>query len=191
MAAVSKATARLLRDTGARLPIVCGPMYPGSNPELVAAVSKGGGFGVVQPIALTHLYKHDFREGLKLIKSLSGGAPFGVNITILPDTAASKKYVAMNNMFLDVALDEGVKFILTSLGKPDDVVKIAHARGAKVYHDVHSAKLAMRAVDAGVDGLNLLNNRMGGQTGNMESTVIVNQVLEELKKRGSEYDDFP
>ena len=36
---------RFLRDTGARVPLVCGPMYPGSNPELVAAVSDAGGFG--------------------------------------------------------------------------------------------------------------------------------------------------
>jgi nitronate monooxygenase len=43
-------------------------MYPGSNPELVAAVSEAGGFGVVQPIALTRLYGWDFREGLRHIK---------------------------------------------------------------------------------------------------------------------------
>ena len=61
-------TKQFLKDTGASIPVVCGPMYPGSNPELVAAVSEAGGFGVVQPVALTSLYGHDFREGLKLIK---------------------------------------------------------------------------------------------------------------------------
>ena len=64
-------TKQFLKDTGATTPVICGPMYPGSNPELIAAVSEAGGFGVVQPVALTSLYGHDFREGLKLIKKLT------------------------------------------------------------------------------------------------------------------------
>ena len=87
---LSAATRRLLNDTGAKIPIVKGPMYPGSNPELVAAVSEAGGFGVVQPISLTHLYGHDFREGLRLIKSLTS-KPFGVNFTILDNAKVQRK----------------------------------------------------------------------------------------------------
>ncbi len=60
---MKNSTQQFLQDSGAKIPIVCGPMYPGSNPELVAAVSEAGGFGVVQPVALTSLYGHDFREG--------------------------------------------------------------------------------------------------------------------------------
>ena len=62
---------QFLKDTGATTPVICGPMYPGSNPELIAAVSEAGGFGVVQPVALTSLYGHDFRDGLRLIKKLT------------------------------------------------------------------------------------------------------------------------
>jgi nitronate monooxygenase len=35
------------RHTGIALPIICGPMYPCSNPELVAAASAAGGIGIV------------------------------------------------------------------------------------------------------------------------------------------------
>ncbi|GMI28510.1 hypothetical protein TrRE_jg9687 [Triparma retinervis] len=172
---ISASTKRFLKDTGSRVPIVCGPMYPGSNPELVAAVSEAGGFGVVQPIALTRLYGHDYREGLRLIKTLTD-RPFGVNITILPKTAASAKYAKMNEDFADIAIEEGVPFLLTSLGKPNDIVEKAHANGVKVYHDVHNAKLAGRAYEAGVDGLNLLNNGMGGQTGAYTAEEIITAV---------------
>ena len=75
---LSPASRQLLLDTGARIPVIKGPMYPGSNPELVAAVSEAGGFGVVQPISLTHLYGHDFREGLRLIKTLTSQPLYAV-----------------------------------------------------------------------------------------------------------------
>jgi nitronate monooxygenase len=161
-----------LADTGAKVPIFCGPMYPGSNPELIAAVSKSGGFGIVQPLALTHLYGHDFRKGLQMIKEQSDNAPFGVNFTILPNA----KYMKTMDEYMQISIEEGVKFFLTSLGKPDPIVKIAHQHGIKVYHDVHNAKLAQRAADAGVDGLNLLNNQMGGQTGSLDAAVFVREV---------------
>jgi len=186
---ISAATRRLLKDTGASVPVVCGPMYPGSNPELVAAVSQAGGFGVVQPISLTRLYKHDFREGLQLIKKLTD-RPFGVNITILPNTAAAAKYRGMNEEFLEVAIDEGVKFILTSLGKPDEIVKRCHRANVKVYHDVHSQKIALQAAGAGVDGLNLLNDDMGGQTGTYSASEIISCREDINRLRGFD-GDFP
>jgi nitronate monooxygenase len=46
-------------------PIICGAMYPCSNPELVAAVSKAGGLGVVQPLSLVYVHGYDYREGLR------------------------------------------------------------------------------------------------------------------------------
>ena len=120
MARPTAAMRRFLADTGAKVPVICGPMYPGSNPELVAAVSDAGGFGVVQPISLTHLYGHDFRAGLRLIRSLTP-APFGVNFTIVPN----KRYMRQIDEWVDIAIDEGVKFFLTSLGKPDAIVRTA------------------------------------------------------------------
>ena len=95
-------------------------MYPGSNPELVAAVSDAGGFGVVQPISLTYLYGHDFRAGLRMIKALTP-KPFGVNFTIVPN----KEYARRMDEWIDISIDEGVKFFLTSLGKPDAIVRRA------------------------------------------------------------------
>lgn len=146
----------------------------GSNPELVAAVSKAGALGIVQPLALTHLYGHDFREGLRLIKETSDGKPFGVNFTILPD----KRYKKMMDEWMHISIEEGVRFFLTSLGKPDVIVRKAHDNGIKVYHDVHNAELARRAADAGVDGLNLLNSDMGGQTGSKTAKSFIEEVLQ-------------
>jgi len=159
---MKKSTQQFLKDTGAEVPIICGPMYPGSNPELIAAVSEAGGFGVVQPVALTSLYGHDFREGLQLIKKLTN-KPFGVNFTIFG--GANKKFHELMKEWMEISIEEGVKFFLTSLGKPNEVVKIAKQHDIKVYHDVPNKKVALAMRDAGVDGLNCINWRGGGQTG--------------------------
>ena len=164
---------QFLADTGAKTPVVCGPMYPGSNPELVAAVSEAGGFGVVQPVALTSLYGHDFREGLQLIKQLTD-KPFGVNFTIFG--GANKKYHEQMKEWMEISIEEGIKFFLTSLGKPDAVVKTAKEHGIKVYHDVPNKKVALAMRDSGVDGLNCINWRGGGQTG----IQAAEQFMEEL-----------
>ena len=48
-------------QVGIEVPLICGAMYPCSNPELVAAASEAGAIGVVQPISLTYVHGHDFR----------------------------------------------------------------------------------------------------------------------------------
>ena len=78
----------LTRDANIEVPIICGAMYPCSNPELVAAVSEAGGIGIVQPISLTYVHGHEFREGLRLIRRLTP-RPFGMNALI---EASSRHY---------------------------------------------------------------------------------------------------
>jgi nitronate monooxygenase len=136
-------------------------MYPCSNPELVAAVSDAGGLGIVQPISLTYVYGHDFREGLRLIKRLTP-RPIGMNALI---EASSKTYHERMIRWVDVALEEGVRFFVTSLGNPKWVVEKAHAVGGVVYHDVTERKWADKGLAAGVDGLIAVNRRAGGHAG--------------------------
>src|ERR1700730_13641419 len=76
---LSEAAKRFLTHAGIEVPLICGAMYPCSNPELIAAVSEAGGIGIVQPISISYVYKHDFREGLRLIKRLTK-KPFGFNV---------------------------------------------------------------------------------------------------------------
>ena len=168
-------TQRFLKDTGAKVPIVCGPMYPCSNPELVAAASDAGGFGIVQPVSLTTVYKYDFREGLQLIKKLTN-RPFGVNFTIFG--GANKKYHRLMQEWMEISIEEGIKFFLTSLGKPHAIVKMAKQHGITVYHDIPNKKVALAMQDAGVDGLNCINWRGGGHTG----TQSAEQFMEELQE---------
>jgi len=143
------------------IPIICGPMYPCSNPELVAAVSETGAIGIVQPISLSYAHGYDFRQGLQYIRTLTS-KPFGMNALI---EQSNKRYHERMVRWIDIALEEGVRFFITSLGKPDWVVKRVHSAGGIVYHDVTEKKWAQKAVDGGVDGLITVNNRAGGHAG--------------------------
>lgn len=162
----------LTRHAGIEVPLICGAMYPCSNPELVAAVSEAGGLGVVQPVSLTYVHGHDFREGLRLIRRLTA-KPVGMNALI---EASSKAYRRRMERWVDIALEEGVRFFITSLGNPKWVAERVHAAGGVVYHDVTERKWALKGLDGGVDGLIAVNRRAGGHAGPKGAA----ELLEEL-----------
>ena len=72
----------LTRDAAVRVPLICGAMYPCSNPELVGAVSAAGGIGIIQPISLTYVHGHEFRAGVRLAQKHAAGNPVGFNALI-------------------------------------------------------------------------------------------------------------
>lgn len=146
---------------GVRYPVIGGAMYPCSNPELTAAVSEAGGIGILQPIALTYVHGHDYRDGIRLMRRLTD-KPIGMNALI---EKSSKKYQQRMSGWIDIALDEGIRFFVTSLGKPDWVVERVHAAGGLVYHDVTELKWARIGLDCGADGLICVNRRAGGHAG--------------------------
>ncbi|MCC6875729.1 MAG: nitronate monooxygenase, partial [Sandaracinaceae bacterium] len=94
----------LTRHSGIQVPLICGAMYPCSNPELVAAVSAAGGIGIVQPISMRFVHGHDLREGLRLIRSITD-RPIGFNAIV---EKSSKVYEDRMRKWVDVALEEGV-----------------------------------------------------------------------------------
>jgi len=152
---------RLIKHTGIKFPIICGAMYPCSNPELVAAASEGGGIAILQPVSMTYVHGYDLREGIKYIRSLTD-KPIGFNALI---EKGSKKYIDRMSNWIDIALEEGIRFFVTSLGKPDWVCKKVHQVGGYVYHDITNRHWAQKGIDSGIDGLICVNNRAGGHLG--------------------------
>ena len=160
------------RAAGIEVPLICGAMYPCSNPELVAAVSEAGGLGIIQPISLTYVHGHDFREGLRYIRRLTE-KPVGMNVIL---ESSSKVYLDRMRRYVDASLEEGVRFFVSSLGNPRWLCDTVHAAGGLVYHDVVSRKWALKALEGGVDGLIAVNDRAGGHAGHLSPRRLFDEL---------------
>jgi nitronate monooxygenase len=129
----------------------------------VAAVSEAGGMGIVQPISLTYVHGHRFREGLGLIRRLTS-RPIGMNVIL---ESSSRLYLDRMKRYVEESLAEGVRFFVSSLGNPRWLCDEVHGAGGFVYHDVVSRKWADKALASGVDGLIAVNDRAGGHAGGL------------------------
>ena len=161
-------------QVGIEVPLICGAMYPCSNPELIAATSEAGGIGIIQPIAMEYVHRHKLREGIRLIRSLTD-KPIGFNALV---EASSNVYLERMKGWIDIALEEGVRFFVTALGKPDWVVERAHSVGGIVYHDVTRRDWAEKALAAGVDGLICVNSRAGGHAGEIPPKELLESMAD-------------
>ncbi|MEC7838995.1 MAG: nitronate monooxygenase [Chlamydiota bacterium] len=171
-----KLKTRFTEQVGIEYPIICGAMYPCSNPELVAAVSEAGGIGIVQPLSLTYVHGYELKKGLEYIRSLTS-KPYGMNIIV---EQSSQTYENRMRHVVDVALQEGCRFFVTALGNPQWVVEKVKEKGGIVYHDATERRWAEKALKYGVDGLICVNNRAGGHAG----SKTPQDLYEELKDLG-------
>jgi nitronate monooxygenase len=164
----------LTRQLGIDVPLICGAMYPCSNPELVAAVSEAGGIGVVQPLSLTYVHGHEFHAGIRLIKSLTA-KPVGLNVIL---ERSSRAYQSRMERWVDQGLEAGIRFFVTSLGNPRWVVDRVGPLGGVVYHDVTERKWAQKGIDGGVHGLIAVNNRAGGHAGPKSAAALLAELAD-------------
>ncbi len=160
------------RQLKIEVPLICGAMYPCSNPELVAAVSEAGGIGIIQPLSLVYVHGHEFRQGLATIRRLTD-KPVGMNVVV---EKSSKVYEERMRGYVDSALEDGIRFFVTSLGNPRWVVEKVHQVGGLVYHDVTERKWAEKGLDAGADGLIAVNDRAGGHAGPKGSMRLLDEL---------------
>jgi nitronate monooxygenase len=162
----------LTRDAGIAVPLIGGAMFPCSNPELVAAVSDAGAIGIVQPLSLEYVHRRLLRDGLRLIRRVTS-KPIGMNVLI---EQSSKSYLERMYRYVDIALEEGVRFFITSLGKPRWVVDRVAQAGGLVYHDVTERKWALKGLESGVRGLIAVNDRAGGHAGPKSAQQLVDEL---------------
>lgn len=123
---------------GVRYPVVQAPMTYIARAELAAAVSEGGGLGMIETLT------PDGRADLHRVRELTD-RPVAANLMI----QGWKK----DPSIVDVLADAGVRHVFTSAGDPALFTARLHDAGMTVVHVVGSLKGAQKAADAGVDAL--------------------------------------
>ena len=154
---------------GLKLPVIAAPMFLVSGPELVIAACKSGVVGTFP--ALNQRTTEGYSEWLDEIKGALGpeDAQYGVNIIVHPTNPR-----VMADM--QVTVDHKVPLVITSLGAVRDVVDAVHGYGGLVFHDVTTVRHAVKAAEAGVDGLILVCAGAGGHAGAWSPFALLNEV---------------
>lgn len=142
-------TTRLTRLLGIDYPIVQAPMGWIARSTLAAAVSNAGGLGIIE----TSSGELDVIRGeITKMRDLTD-RPFGVNIAQL---------FVRDPGIVDFVVEQGVRFVTTSAGDPRQYTSILKSAGLTVFHVVPTLAAALKAVDAGVDGLVVEGGEGGG-----------------------------
>ena len=151
---------RVTRMLGVDTPIVQAPMGWIARSALASAVSNTGAMGIIEtssgelPV---------IRDEIIKMRELTD-KPFGVNI--------AQAFVRDADI-VDFVIDQGVRFVTTSAGNPEQYTEKLKAAGLTVFHVVPSLSAALKAVACGVDGLVVEGGEGGGFKNPREVSTMV------------------
>jgi nitronate monooxygenase len=163
-------SAKLTELLSIKFPIIQAPMFLVSNTAMVIEAMKSGIAGCIP--ALNYRTLDELRQAIKELKAakVKGGA-FGFNLIV---NKSNLKYKDQ----LSVLCEEGVDFIITSLGSPEETIKQAHKKNIKVFCDVVDLKFAKKVESLGADAIIAVNNKAGGHRGDLTPQEIIPMLVE-------------
>ena len=150
---------------GIEYPIFQGAMAWISDEKLTAAVSNGGGLGI---LAASDADADHVRKQIAVIRSLTD-KPFGVNIPIISPHAAE---VAA------LLAEERVPVVTTGAGSPAPYIPAWLEAGIKVIPVIPSAALAKKVAKAGASAVIAEGAESGGHIGDVSTMALVPQVVD-------------
>ena len=150
---------------GIEYPIFQGGMAWISDGKLAAAVSNGGGLGIISAMNANAQY---LKEQIDLCRSLTD-KPFGVNIMLMSPFAAE---VAV------LAAKERVAVVTTGAGNPSKYMPMWLETGVKVVPVVASVAMAKLVTKAGASAIIAEGGESGGHVGDLTTMVLVPQVCD-------------
>lgn len=139
-----------------------------STAELAAAVSEGGGLGIIGSGQAPAQW---VREQVKKAKELTR-KPFGVNVMLLSPFV---------DEIMEVIREERVAVITTGAGNPGKYVPSLQEAGIRVIPVVASVALAKRLVRSGVDALIAEGMESGGHVGELTTLALVPQIVDAVE----------
>lgn len=140
---------RVTRMLGIEIPIVQAPMGWIARAQLASAVSNAGAMGIIET---SSGQLDEVKDEIVKMRDLTD-KPFGVNIA---------QAFVRDPGIVDFVVDQGVQFVTTSAGNPMQYTAQLKEAGLTVFHVVPTLRAALKAIDAGVDGLVVEGGEGGG-----------------------------
>jgi enoyl-[acyl-carrier protein] reductase II len=159
---------RVTELLGIRHPIILAPANYVGTPEMVAAVSHAGGFGI---LASGRLAPDDLRADIAAIRKLTD-KPFGANL-IFGSPGFEKQ--------AEVLVELKVPLICHSRGNPKWIIDAAKDRDIKVMAMIGSVKHALRAEQDGAHAIMVQGSEAGGHVGEVSTLVLLPLVASKVK----------
>lgn len=147
-------------------PVMLAGMGGVSYHELVAAVSKAGGFGCM---GASTMNLARMVEQMQQVRS-STDKPFGVDLL----TAAPGDMPAQ----VQAIIENGGRVFVAGLGVPRDVVNLCHDNNVLVASMCGKVRHAVAAVGAGCDLVIAQGTEAGGHTGTVATMALVPQIVD-------------
>ena len=152
---------RVTEMLGCKYPVIQGAMGIISNPEMVAAVSEAGGYGL---LATAFADKVEIVSNqLTATKKLTG-KPFGANLFMMNP---------LSEEFARLLAAEGVKAVTLSGGSPKTLLPVLHELGISAMVVVPSTKVAVSAAAHGADAIVAEGSESGGIQGYQGASTMV------------------
>lgn len=153
-------TNRVQQLLGVEIPIVQAPMGFVARAQLASAVSNAGAMGIIETSSGR---LDEVRLEIEKMADLTD-KPFGVNIAQL---------LVRDPAIVEFVADQGVRFVTTSAGNPEQYTAALHEAGITVFHVVGNLRGALKAAAAGVDGLVVEGHEGGGFKGLANASTMV------------------
>ncbi|MBA1393374.1 enoyl-[acyl-carrier-protein] reductase FabK, partial [Lactobacillus sp. XV13L] len=158
---------RVTKLLGIKYPVVQGAMQEVATADLAAAVSNGGGLGIIAAGGKT---PEQVRAEIKKAKTLTD-KPFAVNLMLMDKNTPE---------VVKVIIEEGVKIVTTGAGTPKAYMPDLKAAGIKVLPVIPNVKIAKKMEEMGVDGVIVEGMEAGGHIGNTTSMVLWPQIADAI-----------
>lgn len=159
---------RICSLLGIEYPVLQGGMAWVADAELAAAVSNGGGLGIIGSGSMTADLLH--REVAR-VRTLTE-RPFGVNLMMMNPES---------DRLAEAVIEERVPVVTTGAGSPGKYVAQWKEAGIVVIPVVASVAQAKRLEQAGVDAVVAEGNEAGGHIGEQTTMALVPQAVDALQ----------
>lgn len=156
---------RLCELLGIEYPIIQGGMAWVATAELAAAVSNGGGLGL---IAAGGAPADAVREQIRKCRELTD-KPFGVNVMLMSPFAEA---------VMEVVIEEKPAVVATGAGNPGKYIENLKAAGIKILPVIASVAMAQKMEKMGADAVIAEGTEAGGHIGEITTMCLTPQVVD-------------